>query len=321
MAGNAMRIVNQCANVCAGEDVLIVADFGLVDTARYLARAAYSVGANPTLAIMSVREVDGSEPTDAVAAAMQTAQVILTPVQKSLAHSNATAAALRNGARVLSLTALSCDLLASDAWDVDFDDMAETVATVASILSAGSEVKVQSEAGTDLTFNIAGRLGNAHGCIVREPGQFSAAPNIESSVSPLEGSTNGLLVIDGSIPYLGIGLVDEPVSMWIRHGRVEEVQGGRAALRIKRVWQEQNDSAVYNIAQFALGLNPKIRQVEGSLGCNYDEGAYGTAHVGIGTSSSIGGRVKASTHFDAVMVAPRVVVDGVVLLEEGKFFL
>jgi hypothetical protein len=32
-----------------------------------------------------------------------------------------------------------------------------------------------------------------------------------------------------------------------------------------------------------------------------DEGVYGTAHIGIGTSIVLGGEIMASMHFDAVM--------------------
>ena len=71
--------------------------------------------------------------------------------------------------------------------------------------------------GTDLWFDIAGRRGNALYCVV-EPGEFSTIPTVEANVSPLEGSANGIIVADASIPYLGIGVLDEPVTAEVKNG-------------------------------------------------------------------------------------------------------
>jgi leucyl aminopeptidase (aminopeptidase T) len=48
-----------------------------------------------------------------------------------------------------------------------------------------------------------------------------------------------------------------------------------------------------------------------------DEGVYGSMHIGIGTSSNLGGGVKAPTHFDLVMYHPTLELDGKVILKEG----
>jgi leucyl aminopeptidase (aminopeptidase T) len=172
-----------------------------------------------------------------------------------------------------------------------------------------------------LTLSARGRKGNAHACVVDTPGQFSAAPNIEANFSPVEGTTEGLLVADGSIPYLGIGLLTTPVAFTIQKGKIVKIEGGYEADRIRTIWEQQNDPNVYNIAQVAVGMNPEVKAPIGRLGCNYDEGAYGTAHIGIGTSATLGGTVKASTHFDAVMKKPTVKLDGKIILTDGEFSL
>ncbi len=150
---------------------------------------------------------------------------------------------------------------------------------------------------------------------------FSAAPNIEANFSPVEGTVEGIFVADASIPYLGIGLLSTPVTFTIKDGKVVKVEGGNEAERLKNIWAEINDPNVYNVAQVAVGLNPEIKAPVGRLGCNYDEGAFGTAHIGIGTSSILGGEVKASTHFDAVMTNPTIKLDGKELLKDGELFI
>ena len=48
-----------------------------------------------------------------------------------------------------------------------------------------------------------------------------------------------------------------------------------------------------------------------------DEGVFGTCHIGIGTSITLGGKVKASCHYDVIMKNGTIVADGRVLMENG----
>lgn len=314
-------IVENCASIKEGEQVLIVADFETVSSAQIIAKAAYAIGAEVTIGIMSPREVDGYEPTESIAAAMRKAQVILTPVSKSLAHTKATDGALTDGARVLSLTAISEELIASEAFEADFKKQRPICEKVAQLFTEAEEVKIFTPPGTNLKVSAKGRKGNAHACIVDSPGQFSAAPNIEASFSPVEGTMEGVFVADASIPYFGIGLLSIPVIFTIKEGKVVKIEGGKEAEKIKELWKEQDDPNVYNIAQVAVGLNPRVKAVVGRLGCNYDEGAFGTAHIGIGTSALLGGKVRAAIHFDAIMSKPTMELDGRALLKDGKLMV
>ena len=59
------------------------------------------------------------------------------------------------------------------------------------------------------------------------PGDFHPVPDIESPVSPV--TAEGRIVCDASIPYLGIGIPDAPVTLEVRDGKVVSITGGRAA--------------------------------------------------------------------------------------------
>ena len=320
-ARGARTVVEKCAFVKEGETVFIVTDYETFPEAQLMAEAAVAAGANVTLGVMSVRALDGQEPEKTLASAMKEADVVLMAVRKSLAHTNAAKGALAAGARVLSLTAISMELLASPAFKADFKQAAPLCEKFGDIFSQAESLSITSAAGTNFTTNLKGRKGNAHKCLVENPGEFSAAPNIEANFSPVERTSNGIFVADASIPYLGIGALSVPVTFVIKDGAVVEVRGGPEAEKIKRIWQEQNDPNVYNIAQVAVGLNPEVPEAIGRLGCNYDEGAFGTMHIGIGTSTNLGGKIKASTHFDAVMSRPTLIVDGETLIQDGFVLL
>lgn len=147
-----------------------------------------------------------------------------------------------------------------------------------------------------------------------ESGQFSTIPTIEANVSPLEGSANGTIVANASIPYIGIGVLEEPVVCQVRDGKIISIEGGRQAQLLREDLEKKNDPNVYNIAEMGMGMNPNC------YFCGFmleDEGVEGSVHIGIGTSITLGGTVKAACHYDLIMTGATVEADGVVLLKDG----
>jgi leucyl aminopeptidase (aminopeptidase T) len=204
--------------------------------------------------------------------------------------------------------------------EADFEAQAPVVRRVTERLTAASSASLRTPAGTDCTFDLRGRSGNAHDCILDRPGKFSAFPNIEANISPVDGTAQGVLVFDGSIPNLRLGRpLRDPVVCTVEHGRIVKVEGGSEAEMIRKVWAALGDAAVYNIAQLAIGLNPEILMLTGVWA--QDHGAFGTVHIGIGTSANLGGVTKAAAHFDGMMYHPTLALDGDLLLERGSLRL
>ncbi len=316
MMKGAQVLVDTCAGVKSSETVLIVTDTEKVALAQVLAGACYGRGAEVILAVIAPRSIDGEEPPLPIAEAMKAAQVVFMPVARSLAHTNATRAALQSGARVLSMTAFTEEQMVSGGIEADFVAQRPVCQRVAALLTAARTVHLTSRGGTDLTLSVENREGNAHACIVDGPGQFSAVPNIEANVAPVEGSADGVIIADASIPYLGIGVLQQPIRLLVSRGAVTEIEGGPQGVRLREILRAQNHPSVYNIAQLAIGLNPKCTEVSGVM--LNDEGVLGTVHIGIGTSANIGGTVKAPTHFDLLMHHPTIELDGIKVLQDGQ---
>lgn len=310
-------IVRTCANIKAGETVVIVTDPTLLDVGDKVAAAAHAVGAEIVINVMTPREWDGQEPPQAVAAAMKEADVVIFPTVKDIAHSTAMKEALGAGARGVSMAGAAPDILCSDSMEADFVAQRPACNRAAELIASAETVRVTNPAGTDITFSVEGRGGNTHSCIVEKSGDYTGVPNIEANTSPVEGTSEGMIVFDASIPNLRSGLLDEPVRLTVEDGVVKKIEGGRDAKHLERIWAEQNDPNVYNIAQFAIGMNPKTREADGGL--VHDHGIYGTVHFGIGTSSNLGGTVKATGHIDGIMYDPVVVFDGVTFLSNRTF--
>lgn len=315
MMKGARKLVNVCAKVRPGENVLVVTDYLTQSVAKSVAMAAYEVTPNVNIITMLPRQIDGQEPPECVAAAMGKADVIFTPVRKSITHTNAVKSAIQHGARGIMLTAYVEDMLISGGIEADFEGLKARTKKMAEIWTQGKKVRITTPGGTDIVASIEGRPGNAHPGLAHEPGQMTTVPNIEASVSPVEGTTEGVIVADASIPYFDIGVLTEPVVYTVEKGRVVKIEGGVQAQKVAKMMADQKDENVYNIAQLSVGLNPHCRLCGLML---EDEGVYGTAHVGIGTSTVLGGKVKTSMHYDVLMWRPTIVIDSEVVIKEGQ---
>lgn len=316
MMEGAAKVVRECAGVQPGEKVLILTDPERTEVASMVAAAARDSGGDVVVAVITSGQFDGGEPTELVQPAMQAADVFFSILSRSITHSRAVKAALQAGARHLSMTRFEPHHLYRGGIKADFLAQKPVCDEMARRLGEAKVARLTSKAGTDLTLSLEGRRGNSHPCVVREPGRHTSIINIEANIAPVEGTAEGTLVIDGSIPNFDIGPVSEPVIMTVREGRVVDIQGGREARRLAQMLASANDPNVYVIAQLAVGLNPECREFNGSVG--NDHGVYGSVHIGIGTSANLGGQNRASLHFDAAMYAPMLELDGEAVLRDGE---
>ena len=314
MAIGARRVVETCANVKAGDQVLIVTENSKFSIAEVLAQAVCAVRAEPTIMIMMPREQDSQEPPRPVAEAMKNSDVFLCAVDRSITHTQAVKSAVAAGSRGLVLTHFSEDMLTRGGIEADFRAIAPVCRAMAAAMAGSKQIRLTNPTGTDLTYSAEGRRGNAL-CGVVEAGQFSTIPTIEANVSPVEGSANGIIVADASVPYIGIGVLREPVVCEVKDGFIISMKGGEQADRLRADLQSKNDPNVFNVAEMGVGLNPHCRFIGFML---EDEGVSGSVHIGIGTSITLGGVVKAACHYDLIMSNATVVADGRTLLDNGK---
>lgn len=315
MMRGAKVIVDDCASVKSNEKVIVITDTKLVKIGEVLTAAVYERGAEPVLMIMEPRVRDGQEPPPTIAEAMKHADVIFSPVSKSITHTNSVKEAVKRGARILVMTAFTEKVLISGGIEADFKAQKLVCKKLADLFTESDSLHLTTPAGTDIVMNIEGRRGNALTGIVDEPGMFSTIPTIEANVSPVEGSSEGKIVVDASIPYIDIGLLREPVNILVKKGFITEIRGGYQTDVLKKNLEEKKDPNVYNIAELGIGLNPKSEMTGIMLD---DEGVLGSAHIGIGTSITLGGSVKAAVHYDLVLWKPTLLVDNKLIIDKGE---
>ncbi|MBT3499891.1 MAG: aminopeptidase [Gemmatimonadales bacterium] len=318
MKAGAQILVRTCANIQVGENVAIVTDPERIAIARELAREVEATGGIPSILMPPPRAIDNAEPGQLVAAALKAADVVFLPVTLAIAHTRAVREAIGEGARVLSMTAFTEGMMESGGLFTDFAARKPTCLALAQRLTKGSTLRVTNPAGTDLTMSLEGVTGNSHACLLDGPG-FSAVPNIEANCSPTQESGEGVFVCDGSIPYYDVGVTREPVTFRISEGFVTSIEGGEQAHFLDELLTAQEDRWVYNLAQFAFGLNLDCTDFTGEM--LNDEGVNGTVHIGVGTSANLGGPVSAKTHFDAICRDPTVWIDDEVVVRDGEVLI
>lgn len=309
------RIIEDVLGVQSGEQATIVTDLerpATITTA--LASCMRHVGAEVTVVTMSPRDHGGIDPPLPVRGAMWSSQVVLSQTSFAMIHTQTVRETLIRGGRFCEFWGVTEDMMVRGGLTEDPIWLEKTSLRFAKLMDEASEVRITTPSGTDLRIYIAGRKAIALAGSARSPGSFCSLPAGESTIAPVEGTANGKIVEPYLVEHREIGRPREPLELIIREGNVAEVAGGIEAQRLERLLIESGSSA-RNIAEFAIGTNRRCR-VE--TGLREAKKAWGTVHIGIGDSKSIGGLIESPLHIDFILLQPTACLDGQEVVRDGK---
>jgi len=318
------RLLVQCGAVRPAELVLIVTDTAFeMDVVDTFACVGREMGAEVVVTVMTPRATPGADPPNAVASAMKGSDIVLELTSQWVGSSQARVQACAGGARYLSMPELYFHLLRQGGpADVDFVKIRPVAEMIRDKFEKAEHVLFASPAGTDLRASLKGRKGRCLSGIADKPGMFSAPPIIESGTSPLEGTAEGTLVIDGVIPMVGIGQIRAPFAMEISGGRVRKFQGlggkQQFADQFREVLERYHDASMFEVAEMSVGLNPRSRMSDSAVDA---EAKLGTAHVAFGDNRGYGGTNVAPGHIDCVFRDATIELDGERIFENGRLLI
>lgn len=314
MMPGAMKAMTQCAGVRQGENVVIACDTNKVRLAEALAAAAYAAGGIPSIIAFPPTGAHGAQVPKPVVGACANSDVLFMPTSWSMTHTDARIEAIKNGSRVCTMCEVTEDCLCTGGIMGDFEQCDALARKIGALMVKGRILRVFSEAGTDLTGEITGRPVQYETGLFRKPGQFAALPNSEINISPIEGTAEGVIV--GDVRLMGYGVIrQEPVTIEIKSGEVGRISGGQAAEYLNETLKAFKERSAYNLAEFAVGLNPACRTYATNL---EDLGKLGFGHNGIGSNYAIGGYVAAPCHIDVIYAQTSLEIDGKLVLDKGK---
>ena len=301
--------VNNCLAVKKGESVLVITDLPERKIGYALWEAAKEAGSEAMLLEILPRSSNGEEPPEAVAKFMKDFDVLMIPTSKSMSHTKARRDACEAGARCATLPGILEDTM-QRTLNADYHEIAKRSIKLAEIVSQGRVAKVTTPAGTDITMSLEGRECHADTGLVHNPGDFSNLPAGEAYIAPVEGSANGIIMVDGAM----VGKVKTPIKIVVKDGFATQITGDRSAEELEKILEPFGQPG-RNIAELGIGTNHKA-QIVGSV--LEDEKVMGTVHMALGDNKSMGGNVSVPSHLDGILLKPTLWIDDKKIMEDGE---
>jgi leucyl aminopeptidase (aminopeptidase T) len=245
---------------------------------------------------------------------MAKADVVLCPTSKSLTHTDSRRAASAAGSRVATLPGVTEEIMVR-CMNADYQEIAARTHRLCDLMEKTEVVRVKAPAGTDIVMPIKGRHAHASSGLFLERGQWGNLPTGEAYLAPLEGQSNGVVVVDGSMA--SVGMVTTPLRIEVADGYATNITGGPEAEKLIALLEPHGKDA-RTVAEFGVGTNDKAILTGVIL---EDEKVMGTIHIAFGDNKSMGGTVRVASHLDGLVRNPTVWFDDRKVMEDGKLLV
>lgn len=306
--------VRDCMGAQAGERVLIVTDEPMRTIGYALWKASRDLGTEVMLVEMLPRKTNGEEPPREIAELMKMVDVVLCPTTKSLTHTDSRRAASDKGVRVATLPGVTEEIMVR-CMNADYNKIAERTFRLCDELEKTTVVRVEAPGGTSITLPVKGRKAHASSGLFREKGLWGNLPTGEAYLAPVEGQSQGVVVVDGSMA--GVGMVSNPIKIVVKDGYATDITGGAEAKRLIELLEPHGLDA-RTVAEFGIGTNDKAILTGLII---EDEKVMGTIHIAFGDNKSMGGSVRVASHLDGLIKQPTVWFDDRKVMESGKILI
>lgn len=309
------KAIIECMAVKKNEKILVITDEIKREIGYSLYSNAVRLGYKALFVEMKSGKINGEEPSQEIAHLMQQFDVVFVPTAKSLTHTDARRNASKKGVRIATFPGITKEVMIR-GLNADYNKISRLSVKLKKVLEKGKEIRVTSPAGTDISFSIMGRTAYASKGLFHKKGESGNLPTGETFLAPVERTSNGVFVVDGSMA--GLGLIKKSnIKIEVKNGFASRITGGSIAVRLKKMLDSIGKNA-RNIAEFGIGTNDKAK-LSGIL--LEDEKVMGTVHIALGNNVSMGGNVNVPIHLDGVIKEPTVYIDGKEILKDGKLLV
>jgi 2,5-dihydroxypyridine 5,6-dioxygenase len=302
----------------------------LVDTARLAAQSLGGrvfdvvVATPPSTHSVPIRSTGASQAiagNPSVIAALSTAGLVIDCTVEGLLHAPELGAILGGGARVLMISNEHPDILERLGWDAD---LPRRVELAHHRLRNAKAMHVTSDAGTDLTIDLAGAFTAGSMGATSGPGSIAHWPGGLVIAFPAANAVNGRLIMAaGDLNLTFNRIVESPIELTIVDDHITEVGGSGVDAQLFRSYLASfGDRASYATSHVGWGMNEAARWEAVEL---YDRReTWGTEARAVAGNflystgaNEIAGRFTAG-HFDLPMRHCTVALDGVAVVERGE---
>ncbi len=271
----------------------------------------------------------GLDAPEYVAKELKTCDIFLIPTSYSLTHTNTRMQATNAGARGATLPGLEPYMFDSNgSMTTDYQKIDEGIKDGIEFISKinpnkGKNVHLTSKRYTDLTFKIMEgerKLEGDNG-LYTEKSTFGNLPAGEIFTAPMEGTTNGIMVVEKGWSIMAIEGKD--MIFEFKDGLLISLTGAKDELLnlvdLNPQKKSEMDSTLIktrrNVAELGIGMNPKATHYESAL---EGEKIKGTCHIAIGTNKFFGGNIKSDVHIDLIINKPTILIEEITFIDNGK---
>lgn len=295
-------VAGTCLSLRRNEKFMVVTDENKMSLALPFFKSSFKYTNNSFLFVIRAAEMHGQEPPVELARVLREMDAAILLTTFSLSHTKARKAASRSGVRMASLPGATREMLMR-AMEVSYSGLRRKGRRLKKLLEKGKRARIVSKKGTDLTFSIEGKEAFIDDGLYTKKGAFGNLPAGETCIGPVEGTAEGVLVLDGSFPLFG--KLEKPFKIYFEKGHAVSFEG-KGARKIEEILKPYGKKA-RNLAEFGIGTNPKAKITGLVL---EDEKVSGTVHFALGNNISFGGKVDVPLHLDGVVRNPRLFIDG-----------
>ena len=256
-----------------------------------------------------------------VVAALSSAGMVIDCTVEGLLHAPELGSILGGGARVLMISNEHPDIFERLGWDADLPRRVEVAHRW---LRQADQMRVTSEAGTDLTINLAGAFTAGSTGVTSGPGSIAHWPGGLVIAFPAANSVNGTLVMTaGDINLTFNRIVESPIKLTIVDDHITTVDGDGVDAQLFRSYLASfGDRASHATSHVGWGMNEAARWETVEL---YDRReTWGTEARAVAGNflystgaNEVAGRFTAG-HFDLPMRHCTIELDGKNVVEQGQ---
>ena len=299
--------VKECMNIKPEEKVIIITDEKMPrELSDALSKAVKEVGPDCILKLMEPLKINGQEPPEEIAELMKKPDALFLFTSRSLSHTKARREASKSGVRIASMPKVTEFSFTEGGLTADYREVKELLEKIHNHLKNTKTIRITSENGTGFEASIEGREWDEDDGLIHTKGKFCNLPAGEISIAPLEGTAQGIIVIDKMANY------GDNVKWIVKNGFVERIEGSESLEKdVNKIGLNAR-----NIAEIGIGANPKARIIGNVL---EDEKCLGTCHIAIGNNITFGGKNDVPIHVDGIILKPNLEVDGKILIKYGKW--
>ena len=289
------------------ESCLIITDKIKEPIAREFFNYASKNYSNCHIEVIEPLAENGQEPPEDTADLMLSYDIILLITNKSLSHTKARRAASLKGARIASMPGITEDII-NRSLDINYEELKQKTIKLHSSLLNVKRVRVITELGTDITFEVGNRIIKMEGGDLSNKKAFANLPGGEVEFAPI--NTNGTYIVDAS--FASLGKLKKPLTLEVSNGSVIKITGERSKELISTL--DKVGKKAYLIAELGIGTNQKAKVTGIVL---EDEKSLGTCHIALGNNLSYGGSNDIPLHLDGVITKPTIYFDNKKIMNKG----